>query len=214
MQYWILSVIPWMLVAQGDSEPESLFDPGTDLFAESSSINPGFAVNQGRLGDPTGLFVDVSSTDPISTIVDEGTLEGTNPPPPLGQRTEPDQSLLDCGDPSLFNKIRRGATCRPLTGQADRPGPSGNEEKSPMEDDDEFNFNQFINNRPKPSFFKLDFELCPPGMFGSSTTPVCHNLRNVVVPPGQSKIPVLEFVSPRTTCLIGGKLSVFHSLAN
>lgn len=192
-----------MLVAKCDSELESQLDPGTDIFGDPSSIDPEFLVNQGRLDDTTDLFADVSTTDPVS-ILNDATLEGTNP---LDQWSEPDSSFLLtnnlCGDTSLFNKIRRGDTCRPPAGQIDQPGQSGNEEKSPNSDDG-FNFNQFLNYRPKPSFFKVDSDLCPAKFFGSSTTPVCHDIKNVIgTPPGQSKIPMLEYISPRMAYLIG-----------
>jgi hypothetical protein len=44
------------------------------------------------------------------------------------------------------------------------------------QDDDDRNFDTLLNNRPVPLIFQEDAQECPPKRFGSSLTPVCHNV--------------------------------------
>lgn len=161
-------LISWIFIPVTHSQTESLFDLDTNIF-DDPPIDSSVPTN--------GL--DFEESDP------------------LHQTEESDLTWFlaensDCGadvnNLQSFQKFRRQVYCptpltKPPVGQTDQPDLSHS-------DEEKFDFNSFLNNRPLPGLFEEDHPLCPPHIFGLSDTPVCESPTagaTVVVPePGQN----------------------------
>jgi hypothetical protein len=142
-----------------DDTDTSIFNANNLFTAENDSLGP----------SPLPLLQSSSAcgTKQSNTLTNEDILQlqargdASCPPPKSNDRID---SLVDLfQDPEGWLRRNLPPTQAPV-GQVNQPGP----------DDDELNFEAFLNNRPIAFLFEEDTSKCPSEIFGLSTTPVCH----------------------------------------
>lgn len=184
-----------------DSLEPSLNDPGSNnLFGDSSELdefpsdytvdplNQDFTMDSWDSASLPKCETQSSLTDDFLQARDETSCPTKKPEGnldfPTGLFQDPLQVLGD-------------GLKTPPVGQQGQPD-SGSE-------DGDLNFNAFINNRPKAAItYSEDQNICPPEIYGLSTTPVCHYPnRRMSAAGGQEGGFTLFDVSP-CRCFIAG----------
>jgi hypothetical protein len=190
MQLRTFLFISWIFTSVSHSQAESLFDLNTNIFEDPpiDSVVPTYG-----LGFGGSESVDQTKESDLTWLLAE---------------------TIDCGtdinDLQPFQKIRRQVNCpspptKPAVGHTNQPN-------SPNSDEENYDFNSFLNSRPLPGLFGEDLPLCPPQVFGLSDTPVCESPSSgatVVVPePGQNYVTLYNVFPCMTAHLSGQNILV------